>query len=363
MKSVAFIVTTLNSGGLENYLLRFLKYSENNLKPLVICKGGEFGDLEHRYYNIKDISLVKMEIGYINIISLVQLYAVLRKYEVDVVCDFTGNFAGLPLLISKFAGIKSRIAFYRGATNHFKEDKFRLLYNNLVKALVKKYATTILSNSLAAFNFFFPHKIVADKRFHLIPNGIDSDDFCKESSNLRGELSIPNSAFVIGHVGRYNSAKNHNTIIQVAIALCVSNPDFYFVLCGKGVDENLKEVISRAKLTDRIRLLGYRSDVSRVLNTLDVFYFPSVTEGQPNALIEAMVKGLPFVASNIGPILETVPENLHNQLVAPNDVDSAVSKLIALYHSHNRHKYTCAEWAKEKYSADSCFSLFMEKLN
>jgi glycosyltransferase involved in cell wall biosynthesis len=363
MKRIAFIVTSLNSGGVENYLLRFLKYSEGKIVPFVICKGDQFGELFNDYKNIKNIKLSNIEIGYINFMSLYRFYDFLKQNRIDAICDFTGNFAGLPLFIATIANIHNRIAFYRGSTNHFKEDKFRLAYNNLVKKMVERNATSILSNSQAALNFFFPNRNITDSKYQVIPNGIDSNDFCGEVINLRNELSIPVDAFVIGHVGRYNVAKNHDTIVEVAIRLCSSNTDIYFIFCGKGVDENLREVVSQARLERQIKLLGYRSDVNKVLNTIDVFYFPSLTEGQPNALIEAMVIGLPFVASNIDPILETVPSNLQKQLVAPKDADSAVSKLLDIYHSQNTSKYTCAEWAKEKYSAQSCFNLFMEKLN
>lgn len=360
-KKVAFFVSSLNGGGIENYLLRFLKYYKDEIDATVICKLGFTGDLYDEYI-CAGVKVETLKVGYYSPASWYKLYCYLRGSNFKSICDFTGNFAAIPLLLAKLANVKIRVAFYRGSTNRFKESWPRLIYNHLSKVLVEYSASSILSNSLAALNYFFPRRKRSVKKFQVVYNGIDSNQFCSEERNFREQLSIPKQAFVIGHVGRFDIAKNHDTIIKVALSLCSSNPSIYFVLCGKGVDENLKEKVLQAGLGSQIKLLGYRSDVSVVLNTLDAFYFPSITEGQPNALIEAMVMGLPFVASNIAPILETVPGSLHNQLVTSKDVDGAISKLLDIYHSQNRCEYTCANWAKDKYSADSCFSLFMGKL-
>ena len=75
------------------------------------------------------------------------------------------------------------------------------------------------------------------------------------------------------------------TIIEVAIKLCKKYNEIYAVMCGKGVDNALSQKVKKEGLEDQIKLLGYRSDVIKVLNTLDCFYFPSLSEGQPNALI------------------------------------------------------------------------------
>lgn len=360
-KRVAFIVSTLNGGGIENYLLRFIKHYKDQIDATVICKLGYAGDLYEQYIE-HGVKVETLNIGFFNPIDWYKFFTYLKKTNFSSICDFTGNFAGIPLTIAKVAEINTRVAFYRGSTNRFKEDGFRLIYNKVSKLLVQRNATNILSNSVAALNFFFPKREEISGKYEVVYNGINSEQFCSVTDNLRRSLSIPQNAFVIGHVGRLDVAKNHKTILDVALRMCTANSNIYFIICGKGVDEAFMGTILNANLTRQIKLLGYRSDVNKVLNTMNAFYFPSVTEGQPNALIEAMVIGLPFVASNIEPILETVPADLHMQLVAPKDVDGAIEKLSNIYHSHNRCEYICAEWAKEKYSADSCFSLFMEKL-
>jgi len=109
--------------------------------------------------------------------------------------------------------------------------------------------------------------------------------------------------------------------------------------------------------------LGYRDDVHRILRTFDVFYFPSYTEGQPNSLIEAMMAGLPFVASDIVPIRDTVPEHLHGQLVGPDDVGSAFHLIQRMKEDRQlRIRLSCRDWAIEAYNANDRFREFLESV-
>lgn len=233
-------------------------------------------------------------------------------------CDFTGNFSGLILYCAKLSKIDKRIVFYRGSSNRFKETALRLFYNRIVRKLAYKYATSILSNSQSAFDFFYKKKM-QDSRFQVIYNGVNPSLIIHINKNLRKEFAIPDNSFVVGHTGRFNNAKNHSIIIQVAEKLINKYPDIYFILCGTGVEVGLKAKVKNLNLDKNVKLFDNRRDIPMFLNTMDVYFFPSITEGQPNSLIEAMIMGLPFVASNISSIQETVGES--ENLYDPNDIN------------------------------------------
>lgn len=357
INNICFFVTTLDSGGLENYLLRFLEYkAENYQKIIVFCKGGKSGQLKERYRSIPNVTIHEKNISYFNPKDYLYLYKFLKTNRINSVCDFTGNFAGLILFTAKCADVCKRISFYRGSSNHFMESKLRLIYNNFVKFLTYKYATDILSNSKAAFDFFFPDIWRKDNRFEVIYNGINPGIFINEDNNLREELNIPDKAFVVGHTGRYNEAKNHNTILKVAFELCEKYKDIYFLLCGNGVKDNLEKIIKEQHFQHRIIVLNNRTDIPKVLKTLDCYYFPSITEGQPNALIEAMIMNLPVVASNIPAIKESVPDYFIKELVCPESVENAVDKIVKVY---KRENYPLlGKWAVEKFDYRSLFEQF-----
>lgn len=364
-KQCAYFLTSLNQGGAETYLLRFLCYSENDIYNVVWCKSGRGGDLQESYKKSAD-ELVFKRLGYFSLGAYIHLYMWLKRNHIDTVCDFTGNFAGIVMFVAYLAGVKNRIAQYRGASNHFKETRGRLLYNAIVNKLVYRFATKIISNSEAALDFFFPNHKTSKKYFKVIPNGIPDEYFIADHNarqRKREELGIPAEAFVVGHTGRYNYAKNHETIIKVARMLCGKYDDIYFVLAGKGTDTELRQAVDEAGLAGRVLLLGYRHDVKDLLTALDLYYFPSVTESQPNALQEAMARGVPVLASDIAPIKECVPPDFRQKLVSPKDVKNAVKVISCLHDDRTLLKeYKLRRWTQERFSAVECFKMFQSEL-
>ncbi len=364
VKKKVFIVYSLNSGGIENYILRYLNF-DRELTPIIICKSGHLGELQNQYIRrVGEDNIIPFRLKYMNIFSYFKFARFLKKNRVCLICDFTGNFAGLTLFFALLAGVKYRIAFYRGSTNHFNETFLNNFYNSIVHYLVKVSSTRILSNSYAALEFFFP-KYKSRNKCKVIYNDIDLNilESLETRESMRAKLNIPLNAFVVGHTGRYNIAKNHKTIIEVAIKLCSRYEDLYFVLAGKDTDKYLKDIVEQSGFCSRIKLLGYRADVPDILRALDLFYFPSITEGQPNSLLEAMVVGLPVIASNIEPIKESVPEDMYQYLLSPLDVDSAVSVIEDCYlYPQNMSRYILKDWAIGNYGKNRWFNEFKKEL-
>lgn len=328
IKKVCFLIPSVSAGGIETYLLRFLKYSDSKFDVTVVVRNTQRGELYDNYLET-GAKLIFKPLGYFSFLRIYDYFRFFKSQSFDVVCDFNANFAGLPLWIAKCAKIESRIAFYRQGRNHYKASVFKELYNKWANNLVFHSATTILSNSKSALDYFFSYRMIDDNRFQVIRNGMKVEDFDIEVDKLklRQELCIPENAFVIGHCGRLDEAKNHETILKVAHKLIALDGDCFFVFCGKDT-ENLQIKVDELTLTNNVRILGYRSDVNRLLKIFDVFYFPSLTEGQPNALIEAMLLSVPFIASNIPPIIETVPIQLHEWLLEPSDAQQAIELIL-----------------------------------
>src|SRR5690606_6427639 len=163
----------------------------------------------------------------------------LKNYKDFVICDFSGNFAGPVIFIAKVLNISKRITSYRNSSNRFQENSIKLIINKFYNKLVFKNSTDIVFNSNEAIRYFFNNQKI-DERFKVIFNGINVPNFTKDNNtNLRKKFNIPKNAFVIGHTGRYNTAKNHKTIIRVAEELISSDNNIFFILCGKGVKINL----------------------------------------------------------------------------------------------------------------------------
>lgn len=364
-KKIAFFITSLDSGGIENYLLRFLNHYQEEIDAIVYCKSGKLGVLEKEYLAV-GATLIPHSLGFFNLFDYMWLYKDLKDKGIDAVCDFTGNYAALPLLTAKIARINKRLAFFRGSTRHFKETSLRLFYDKLMNKILYLNATQILSNSKAALDFFFPVKVSQNKNFFkVIYNGIEALKFLSTKEDLRKELNIPKEAFVVGHVGRVAQAKNHETILDVAIELTKNEKDIYFLSCGSQTIEKFSSIVNLNRLDKKIKLLGQRRDIIKVLNTLNCFYFPSHTEGQPNALLEAMLVGVPFVASNIPPIKEITPAMYQEFLTPPRDKSAAILKIRSIKEMNYEELKIFKELSfqiKEQFKAEKMFKKFYNTL-
>lgn len=312
------------------YLLRFLRFLKDTSEITVLIRSSEKGELYQEYVET-GVHLKFLPLGYLNPFKVWQHYQFYKQQKFDVICDFNANFAGIPLFLGSLLSVPKRIAFYRQGSNHFKPGIIRNRVNKMMNSLVNRNATKILSNSQAALECFFPYRNLSDHRFEVIYNGVNAQDYklAESKESIRTQLNIPLDAFVIGHVGRYDKTKNHATILKVFQQLLNEGLNCYLVLCGRDT-EKLNPEINELGIEEKTLVLGYRKDIPKILKSLDCFLFPSITEGQPNALIEAMMSGIPIVASNIPAIRECVPSELEEFLCNAFNVECLRSKISGL---------------------------------
>lgn len=160
-------------------------------------------------------------------------------------------------------------------------------------------------------------------RIRLIENGIDTTRFLADGHALaRGELGIPDCAFVFGSVLRMSAEKNPLGLLEAFSRIAADAPQAWLVLAGDGPQRGEFEHRARASgVSSRIRLLGTRNDPERIFPLFDCFTLPSLSEGLPLALLEAMACERPVIASRVGQIV-SVLEGLPAKLVPAGDVDS-----------------------------------------
>ena len=136
----------------------------------------------------------------------------------------------------------------------------------------------------------------------VIRNGIDLKRFSnpdKTGEQKREELNIPQSAWVIGQVGRFAYQKNPEFTLKVFRELLKKREDSYLLLIGRGPMENeLKNLIREYGIEDHVRMLISRIDIPELLKAMDVFILPSRFEGFGIVLVEAQAAGLPCVVSD-----------------------------------------------------------------
>jgi len=230
---------------------------------------------------------------------------ILRQYgPYDCVHSHVHHFSGFVLTLARIGGVNSRIAHSHSDTRALK-GAVRRLYFSGTAALIKQNATRGLAVSAPAALALFGRDWSADNRWQICLCGVDMEPFegSIDRDIVRTELKIPSNALVVGHVGRFEKAKNHTFIIDIAQQLCSARPDTVFLLVGDGsLRRHVESRVRALNLESSFRFLGVRSDVPRLMKgAMDVFLFPSRFEGLGLVLLEAQAAGLRSIVSDTIP--------------------------------------------------------------
>jgi glycosyltransferase involved in cell wall biosynthesis len=189
-----------------------------------------------------------------------------------------------------------------------------------------------------------------------IPNGVEPNPYRAEKDRmaLRRSLDLPLNRPVVASVGRLIHLKGYQHL-EAALALIPSERRPLTLFIGDGPDRS--ELESRAAvlgLSDDVRFLGYRRDVAAVLAASDLFVLPSLWEGLPLSLLEAMSAGLPVVVTSVGGNAEVVEEGKSGLLIPPRDEPALANAITSLLENPFR-RLAIGKAARDRF--DRCFSL------
>lgn len=163
--------------------------------------------------------------------------------------------------------------------------------------------------------------------------GVDLKRFCprpEQESGKRKELEIPEHAFHIVTVAELNNNKNQKVIIEAIAQL--GRKDIYYSICGSGPNEpNLRRLIADKQLDNQVRLLGYRADIDEILQTADVFAFPSVREGLGLAALEALACAVPLIVADNRGSREYAVNGVNSLVCKADDVEDFKEAIAQLY--------------------------------
>ncbi len=141
----------------------------------------------------------------------------------------------------------------------------------------------------------------------ITPNSVDIDSIKNKAysrEKFLAKLNIPDSAFVLGHVGRFHKVKNHEKIIDVFNSVHNRREDSFLILIGGDENGRMSEIKERVRqygLTDYVRFLGVRENATSIISCLNAFILPSYSESFSLATIEAQALGINCVVSEAVP--------------------------------------------------------------
>lgn len=177
-----------------------------------------------------------------------------------------------------------------------------------------------------------------NRPFEVINNAINVNmfEYSKQSREaIRRELGIPKDAYLIGNVGRFETAKNHTFIIDVFKNVHDIKPSSVLLLVGEGsLFEEMKEKVKLLSLTEFVYFFGLRSDIERIYSAMDLFFLPSLFEGLPFVLIEAQCSGVNCLVSDT-----VTKEAFITDLVTSMKLEDDIKKWVsAIDHLSTVHK-------------------------
>ncbi len=141
-----------------------------------------------------------------------------------------------------------------------------------------------------------------------------------DALDMKRSLGLSPSCRIIGTVGRLTAVKWQEGILECLRQLSSSKRDVYCLIVGDGpLREELERKAKELAIEDRVRFLGHRNDTGNLMRAMDIFVLPSLHEGVPMAILEAMALGRPIVATHVGGIPEVLTDQVHGVLVPPRD--------------------------------------------
>jgi glycosyltransferase involved in cell wall biosynthesis len=330
-----YIIGTLDVGGAEGQLVQLAtRLDRRRFEPVVCCltsSGPHHGALAAAGVPVEVVGFKGLRVlrhplrVTAELSSLVRLIRRERPVIVHaflfwayVIGAFAARAAGSPVVIAS-----------RRSLGCFKEGAFHYLF---VERLANRMTDVILANSEAVKADVIRQERVEPGKVRVIYNGVDATRYAAVADpRLRVALDIPADARTIGVIARLIDYKGHRFFLQACREVKRRHAEALFLLMGDGPDAPALAGLGRQLgLQDSVRFLGTRRDIPQLLSLLDVVALPSLEEGFPNAVLEAMAAGKPVVATRVGGVPEAVIHGETGLLVPAADAGALADAITAL---------------------------------
>ena len=224
-----------------------------------------------------------------------------KHKEYKIIHSHVSSTAIIYLLLAKSKGLTTIIHSHSTSSG----KGFQALVKDILQVPLRFICDYYIACSHDAGNWLFGKRVTKSEKFYLLKNAIDMNEFNfneDSRSKIRNELNISENKKVIIHVGNFCYPKNHEFLIDIFSSLLKENDSYILLLVGDGeLRQPIEEKVTNILIQDKVKFLGVREDVSRLLSASDLFLFPSHFEGLPLSLIEAQASSLPCLISNAIP--------------------------------------------------------------
>jgi glycosyltransferase involved in cell wall biosynthesis len=311
-----------------------------------------YADYLNRNTDIK-VDVIGMK-NNLDIFALMRFYKYMRNVKPDIVNFHSFRAALWGRLIAKSAHVP--VILY-SVHNKWGGEFHRMLDN-----VMSRFNNAIVPFSFAVKRFITDEEKIQDKYVEdPIYIGIDIDKFSHVDENkllmLRREIGVEEDQNIIGFIGNVSEQKGLIYLIESVRKLTVQMPDLCCLIIGIGPEEhNLKSRVAEYGLDTNFRFLGQRYDTPDLLHVMNLFVLPSLWEGLPQVVIEAMAASCPVIATSVDGTPEIITHRENGWLVPPANTEG-LTKAIKTLLSDDDLRAALAkngyETVKEKFSVSA----------
>ena len=286
-----------------------------------------------------EIILQSRSRGNFDLTGIWRTYTMLRRLKCDVFHCYNDHTS--PLIGAVMARVPVRVWSKLAMSSYYErgveaKGLHRLALSSKISCAL---STRVLARSEAVKQELIAEGAMPDK-ISVSPVDVDVSLYADVSAlDLKEELGYAESCLIVTSVGHAVPVKGWDILISSFSNIVRRYPDARLLLVGDipsgnetAFAESLRARVRQNGLDDKVRFLGHRDDIPRILAMSDVFVLPSRSEGQPGALLEAMATGLPCVGTRVGGIPELIENDYDGLLVGRDNADDltfAITKLLA----------------------------------
>lgn len=353
---VMFVLTSAVRGGVEEVVLGLLQRLDPSQFHLSLAAPpGLLGALGPDLAGVSLDTLAVEADSWLRVRQIDRLRAFMRRIRPDVVNPHLFRSTAVAAPIARAVGIRGVVETYHGREawrqgllrGGFAADRF-----------IARLVTRVIAVSRGAADFLAAGKGYPPDKIVVIPNGRDLTRFVpgRHRDDVRKELGIDRGAPLVGVVGRLETQKGHVFLLDAWPEVMRAYPDARLLVVGEG---SLRAALSaqahRRGVADSVLFTGFRADVPRILDAIDVLALPSLHEGMPLTVIEAAAAARPVVATAVDGTPEVVLEGQTGRLVPPADPPALARALLAILGNAPeaaRMGREACRWARERFDID-----------
>jgi len=215
------------------------------------------------------------------------------------------------------------------ATNHlWKKTNFTLKLYAFIDSLVLTRFQKIIAVSKAIQVEMKEISYLRNRDIELISNGIDYEKFNGNDQSLRKELNLPEETTLLLTVSSLTPEKGHRYLLNALADDSINQKNWHLAIVGGGREkDSLEQQVKQLKLDNQITFIGYRKDIPALLSAADLYLLPSLDEGLPMALLEAMAAGKAAIATDVGDVAKVIKDNSVGKLIKSGDTEALTQAL------------------------------------